>query len=438
MKQAKSTASKTSRSAGLLGVPSSALGASHQEAQTPLQRAIDQYLIHLRVERGSSEHTIASYARDLRRYSAYMATLGVIDPERITTAQVRSFMRELAAPTVPLAGFVAGFEAGEKNNQNAQEAQEVQEEAAELLALMIASESGRGAGNGHAGNRRAGKGPAGKGRAGQSKAGESEKETPTAEGTPSLPLPLGPNSIARTMAAVRGAHAFWVSALIVATDPAAPVTPPKNVKRLPKAVSVEDIQRLLAVPDRETATGLRNRAILEFLYATGARVSEMLNADIDDVHFEGTLTDEDGNQITLPGYVRLFGKGNKERLVPIGSYAQKAIQDYLVRARPSLVAHGKGTAALFVNGRGGRLGRQGAWLILKEAAEVAGLNSDFSPHSMRHSFATHLLQGGADIRVVQELLGHASIATTQVYTKVTPEGLMEVYRMAHPRAHERG
>ena len=424
MKQAKSTASKTPRGAGLLGVPSSAgssaLGFSHQEAQTPLQRAIDQYLIHLRVERGSSEHTIASYARDLRRYSAYMATLGVIDPERITTAQVRSFMRELAAPTVPL----AGFEAGEKNNQNAQEAQEAQEEAAESLALMIASESGRGTG---------------KGRAGQpEKAGAPEKETPTAEGAPSLPLPLGPNSIARTMAAVRGAHAFWVSALIVPTDPAAPVTPPKNVKRLPKAVSVEDIQRLLAVPDRETATGLRNRAILEFLYATGARVSEMLNADIDDVHFEGTLTDEDGNQITLPGYVRLFGKGNKERLVPIGSYAQKAIQDYLVRARPSLVAHGKGTAALFVNGRGGRLGRQGAWLILKEAAEAAGISSDFSPHSMRHSFATHLLQGGADIRVVQELLGHASIATTQVYTKVTPEGLMEVYRMAHPRAHERG
>lgn len=438
MKQAKSTASKTPRGAGLLGAPSSvgssvqgssALGSSHQEAQTPLQKAIDQYLIHLRVERGSSEHTIASYARDLRRYSAYMATLGVIDPERITTAQVRSFMRELAAPTVPL----AGFEAGEKNNQNAQEAQEVQEEAAESLALMIASESGRGAGTG-----RAGKGRVGNGRAGQSKAGELEKETPTAEGAPSLPLPLGPNSIARTMAAVRGAHAFWVSALIVPTDPAAPVTPPKNVKRLPKAITVEQMQRLLAVPDRDTPIGLRNRAILEFLYATGARVSEMLNADIDDVHFEGTLTDEDGNQITLPGYVRLFGKGNKERLVPIGSYAQKAIQDYLVRARPSLVAHGKGTAALFVNGRGGRLGRQGAWLILKEAAEAAGLSSDFSPHSMRHSFATHLLQGGADIRVVQELLGHTSIATTQVYTKVTPEGLMEVYRMAHPRAHERG
>ncbi|MEZ7667624.1 tyrosine recombinase [Rothia sp. 27098_8_161] len=434
MKQAKSTASKTFCGASLLGVSSfagssvlgsSTLGSSHQEGQTPLQKAIDQYLIHLRVERGGSEHTIASYGRDLRRYSAYMATLGVIDPERITTAQVRSFMRELAAPTVPL----AGFEVGEKNTQNAQESQEAQEEAAESLALMIASESGRGTGNGGAGNARSGQ---------PEKAGAPEKEMPTAEGVPSLPLPLGPNSIARTMAAVRGVHAFWVSALIVPTDPAAPVTPPKNVKRLPKAVSVEDIQRLLAVPDCETATGLRNRAILEFLYATGARVSEMLNADIDDVHFEGTLTDEDSNQIILPGYVRLFGKGNKERLVPIGSYAQKAIQDYLVRARPTFVAHGKGTAALFVNGRGGRLGRQGAWLILKEAAEAAGLSSDFSPHSMRHSFATHLLQGGADIRVVQELLGHASIATTQVYTKVTPEGLMEVYRMAHPRAHERG
>ena len=351
MKQAKSTASKTFCGASLLGVSSfagssvlgsSTLGSSHQEGQTPLQKAIDQYLIHLRVERGSSEHTIASYGRDLRRYSAYMATLGVIDPERITTAQVRSFMRELAAPTVPL----AGFEVGEKNTQNAQESQEAQEEAAESLALMIASESGRGTGNGGAGNARSGQ---------PEKAGAPEKEMPTAEGVPSLPLPLGPNSIARTMAAVRGAHAFWVSELIVPTDPAAPVTPPKNVKRLPKAVSVEDIQRLLAVPDCETATGLRNRAILEFLYATGARVSEMLNADIDDVHFEGTLTDEDSNQIILPGYVRLFGKGNKERLVPIGSYAQKAIQDYLVRARPTFVAHGKGTAALFVNGRGGRL-----------------------------------------------------------------------------------
>ena len=357
--------------------------------QTPLERAIDQYLVHLRVERGSSENTIASYARDLRRYAAYLSTLGVIDPERITTAQVRSFMRELAAPTVPLPGLAvpAKKQPEEENSVDA-------EEAAESLAVLIAAEGGRSTESGERGN-----------------------------GEGSIPLPLGPNSIARTMAAVRGAHAFWVSAFLVEKDPAATVTPPKNVKRLPKAITVEQMQRLLAVPDRDTPIGLRNRAILEFLYATGARVSEMLNADIDDVHSEETLTDEDGNDITLPGYVRLFGKGSK---------------DYLVRGRPALVAHGKGTAALFVNGRGGRLGRQGAWLILKEAAEAAGLSADFSPHSMRHSFATHLLQGGADIRVVQELLGHASIATTQVYTKVTPEGLMEVYRMAHPRAHERG
>lgn len=375
--------------------------------QTPLERAIDQYLVHLRVERGSSENTIASYTRDLRRYAAYLSTLGVIDPERITTAQVRSFMRELAAPTVPLPGLAAPVKK-QPEEENSVDA----EEAAESLAVLIAADGGRGTEPGERGERGSGEG--------------------------SIPLPLGPNSIARTMAAVRGAHAFWVSAFLVEKDPAATVTPPKNVKRLPKAITVEQMQRLLAVPDRDTPIGLRNRAILEFLYATGARVSEMLNADIDDVHSEETLTDEDGNDITLPGYVRLFGKGSKERLVPLGNYAHKAIQDYLVRGRPALVAHGKGTAALFVNGRGGRLGRQGAWLILKESAEAAGLSADFSPHSMRHSFATHLLQGGADIRVVQELLGHASIATTQVYTKVTPEGLMEVYRMAHPRAHERG
>lgn len=250
--------------------------------QTPLERAIDQYLVHLRVERGSSENTIASYARDLRRYAAYLSTLGVIDPERITTAQVRSFMRELAAPTVPLPGLAAPVkkQPGEENSVDA-------EEAAESLAVLIAADGGRGTEPGERGS-----------------------------GEGSIPLPLGPNSIARTMAAVRGAHAFWVSAFLVEKDPAATVTPPKNVKRLPKAITVEQMQRLLAVPDRDTPIGLRNRAILEFLYATGARVSEMLNADIDDVHSEETLTDEDGNDITLPGYVRLFGKGSKERLVP--------------------------------------------------------------------------------------------------------------------------
>ena len=247
--------------------------------QTPLERAIDQYLVHLRVERGSSENTIASYTRDLRRYAAYLSTLGVIDPERITTAQVRSFMRELAAPTVPLPGLAAPVKK-QPEEENSVDA----EEAAESLAVLIAADGGRGTEPGERGS-----------------------------GEGSIPLPLGPNSIARTMAAVRGAHAFWVSAFLVEKDPAATVTPPKNVKRLPKAITVEQMQRLLAVPDRDTPIGLRNRAILEFLYATGARVSEMLNADIDDVHSEETLTDEDGNDITLPGYVRLFGKGSKER-----------------------------------------------------------------------------------------------------------------------------
>ena len=199
-------------------------------AQTPLVRAIGQYLVHLRVERGSSENTIASYARDLRRYAAYLSTLGVIDPERITTAQVRSFMRELAAPTVPLPGL-----ATPAKKQPEEESSVDAEEAAESLAVLIAAEGGRTA----AGERGSGEG--------------------------NVPLPLGPNSIARTMAAVRGAHAFWVSTFMVEKDPAATVTPPKNVKRLPKAITVEQMQRLLAVPDRDTPIGLRNRVILEFL-----------------------------------------------------------------------------------------------------------------------------------------------------------------------------
>ena len=366
---------------------------------TPLQAGVEQYLTYLRVEKGSSDNTVLSYTRDLRRYSAYLATRGIIAPERIRTADVRAFMRELANPTVPLL-----------EPQTAQDRKAAEQDAHDALAATI-----------YAGDK--------------ASAAPPPHNSLSAPAGQILPVPLGPNSIARTMAAVRGAHAFWHSSRTTDTDPAAAVKPPKNVKRLPKAVTVEQMQRLLAVPSLETPTGLRDRAILEFLYATGARVSEMLAADIDDVHLGESATDEHGETVTLPGYVRLFGKGGKERLVPVGSYAQRALQNYLVRARPVFAAHGKGTAALFLNGRGSRLGRQGAWLILKSAAEQAGLTQDFSPHSMRHSFATHLLQGGADIRVVQELLGHASIATTQVYTRVSPEGMMEVYRMAHPRAN---
>ena len=377
---------------------------------SPLERDIDQYLIHLRVEKGSSENTIASYSRDLRRYVEFMASRGIIDAHRIRTADVRTFMRELAQPTLPRAeesgdsGHPSKRQ-GEKPSESDTRAEELEDTLESLAVSLYTSD--------------------------QTKAPSTSTRDVT------LPLPLGPNSIARTMAAVRGAHSFWHASRILETDPAAAVKPPKNVKRLPKAVSVEQMQKLLAIPSLKTPTGLRNRAILEFLYATGARVSEMLATDLDDIHLGEKPRDENGESIAVPGYVRLFGKGGKERLVPLGSYAQRALEDYIVRARPKFASHGKGTAALFLNGRGSRLGRQGAWLILKEAAEEAGLSSDFSPHSIRHSFATHLVQGGADIRVVQELLGHASIATTQVYTKVTPEGMLEVYRMAHPRAHER-
>ena len=377
---------------------------------SPLERDIEQYLIHLRVEKGSSENTIASYARDLRRYVEFMASRGIIDAHRIRTADVRAFMRELAQPTLPRAeesgdsGHPSKRQ-GEKPSESDTRAEELEDTLESLAVSLYTSD--------------------------QTKAPSTSTRDVT------LPLPLGPNSIARTMAAVRGAHSFWHASRILETDPAAAVNPPKNVKRLPKAVSVEQMQKLLAIPSLKTPTGLRNRAILEFLYATGARVSEMLATDLDDIHLGEKPRDENGESIAVPGYVRLFGKGGKERLVPLGSYAQRALEDYIVRARPMFASHGKGTAALFLNGRGSRLGRQGAWLILKEAAEEAGLSSDFSPHSIRHSFATHLVQGGADIRVVQELLGHASIATTQVYTKVTPEGMLEVYRMAHPRAHER-
>ena len=375
---------------------------------SPLERDIEQYLIHLRVEKGSSENTIASYARDLRRYVEFMASRGIIDAHRIRTADVRAFMRELAQPTLPRAeenrdsGHPSKSQ-GEKLSESDTRAEELEDTLESLAVSLYASD--------------------------QTKAPSTSTRDVT------LPLPLGPNSIARTMAAVRGAHSFWHASRVLETDPAAAVKPPKNVKRLPKAVSVEQMQKLLAIPSLKTPTGLRNRAILEFLYATGARVSEMLATDLDDIHLGEKPRDENGESIALPGYVRLFGKGGKERLVPLGSYAQR--EDYIVRALPMFASLGKGTAALVLNGRGSRLGRQGAWLILKEAAEDAGLSSDFSPHSIRHSFVTHLVQGGADIRVVQALLGPASIATTQVYTKVTPEGMLEVYRMAHPRAHER-
>jgi integrase/recombinase XerD len=239
---------------------------------------------------------------------------------------------------------------------------------------------------------------------------------------------LSSTSAARTVVAVRGFHKFAVSDGLATSDPAASVKPPAPAKRLPKALPLSDVEAILeAAGAAGTTLALRDRALLEVLYGTGARISEAVGLDVDDLD-------------TVDGTVLLRGKGGKERLVPVGSYALEAVDAYLVRGRPDLVAAGstgsttERAGALFLNARGGRLSRQSAWAVLVRAAERAGVTKDVSPHTLRHSFATHLLDGGADVRVVQELLGHASVTTTQVYTLVTVDNLREVFATAHPRA----
>jgi integrase/recombinase XerD len=239
--------------------------------------------------------------------------------------------------------------------------------------------------------------------------------------------PLAVSSVGRAVVAVRGLHAFAVREGMSAQDPAREVVPPAPAKRLPKAVSVDAVECILDAagsaedPDPRV---LRDRALLEFLYGTGARISEATGLDVDDL-----------DHLARDPAVLLTGKGSKQRYVPVGRYAVKALDAYLVRGRPALAAGAgrKASPAVFLNTRGGRLTRQGAWGILRDAAARCG-KAGVSPHTLRHSFATHLLDGGADIRVVQELLGHASVTTTQVYTLVTVDKLREVYAAAHPRA----
>lgn len=238
--------------------------------------------------------------------------------------------------------------------------------------------------------------------------------------------PLGSTSAARTVVAVRGFHKFALADGLSGRDPACGVRPPTPAKRLPKALPLSDVESILAVAGESgTALAMRDRALLEVLYGTGARISEAVGLDVDDL---------DASDAT----VLLRGKGGKQRLVPVGSYALEAVEIYLVRGRPELVsaAGSKSGGALFLNARGGRLSRQSAWSILVKAAERAGVKSYVSPHTLRHSFATHLLDGGADVRVVQELLGHASVTTTQIYTLVTVDSLREVFATAHPRARD--
>nr|WP_315267329.1 site-specific tyrosine recombinase XerD [Microbacterium lemovicicum] len=248
-----------------------------------------------------------------------------------------------------------------------------------------------------------------------------------AAGRASAQPPPASSSLARLQSSIRGLHRFLTREGLATDDPTGRLRPPKEPQRLPKALTIDQVEQLLdaAGPAPADAApgdllGLRDRALLELLYATGSRVSEIVQLDVDDVAHGDVL--------------RVRGKGSKERIVPVGSYARAAIDAYATRARPELSRRGTATPRLFLGARGAPLSRQSAWLIIVAAAERAGLTAHVSPHTLRHSFATHLLQGGADVRVVQELLGHASVATTQIYTHVSVDALRDVYVTSHPRA----
>ena len=227
-------------------------------------------------------------------------------------------------------------------------------------------------------------------------------------------------SLARLQSSVRGWHRFLAREGIEPDDPSGRLRPPKAPRRLPKALTIDQVESLLGAPSAEDPLGIRDRALLELLYATGARVSEAVGLDVDDLAHGDVL--------------RLRGKGSKERIVPIGSFARAAVDAYLTRVRPGLAVKGRASARLFLGARGAPLSRQSAWLVIRAAAENAHITAEVSPHTLRHSFATHLLQGGADVRVVQELLGHASVATTQIYTHVSVDTLRDIYATSHPRA----
>ncbi|HET9872571.1 MAG TPA: site-specific tyrosine recombinase XerD [Propionibacteriaceae bacterium] len=333
---------------------------------SPLDSLISTYLDHLSVERGVSGNTSSAYRRDLRRYASFLTEHGVDTPVQVTAALV--------------AAYAASLREGVRHRADPGPESSVPVDRTELAASW---------------------------------------RWP----------PLASSSVARAVVAVRSLHRFAVEEGICPDDPAAEVHPPRPPRRLPKALSIDQVQAMLEVPNRDTPLGLRDRALLELLYGTGTRVSEAVGLDVDDV--SRLVAHADG---PAPG-LRVLGKGSKERIVPLGSYARAAVSDYLVRGRPALASRGKGTPALYLNSRGGRLSRQSAWSVLQLAAERAGLNVDVSPHTLRHSFATHLLDGGADVRVVQELLGHASVTTTQIYTLVTVDHLREVYLTSHPRAY---
>lgn len=236
--------------------------------------------------------------------------------------------------------------------------------------------------------------------------------------------PYRATTVARALSAIRQFHRFLIREQESNRDPVAALVRPRLLRSLPRPIDIDNVTRLLGSPDTSTVEGLRDRAILELLYGAGLRISELVGLDVDDLDLE-------------EGAVRVFGKGSKEREVPVGSFAVEAVSAYLTRSRPAL-ASPRSRGAMFLNVRGGRLTRQGCAGIVAKYARSSGLSKRVTPHTLRHSFATHLLEGGADVRVVQELLGHASVATTQVYTLVTREHLREVYYSSHPRARKSG
>lgn len=228
------------------------------------------------------------------------------------------------------------------------------------------------------------------------------------------------STISRSLASLRSLYQFLLKEEAIRTDPTVNIEGPKIEKRLPKVLSVDEVQRLLVAPNLTTAAGLRDRAMLELLYATGLRVSELVSIHVSDVNLSA-------------GFLKCLGKGAKERIIPVGEYAQTALLQYLQSGRGQLV-RAELDEALFLNHFGRAMSRQGFWKILKRYAKHVHILKDITPHTLRHSFATHLLERGADLRAVQEMLGHADISTTQIYTHVTRGRLREIYASAHPRA----
>ncbi|KGR84857.1 site-specific tyrosine recombinase XerD [Lysinibacillus odysseyi] len=228
-------------------------------------------------------------------------------------------------------------------------------------------------------------------------------------------------TVARHISSIRSFHQFLLREKVTTTDPTVHLEMPQLEQKLPKVLSIDEVDALIAAPDRSKPQGVRDVAMLELLYASGMRISELIELDLEDIH------------LTM-GFVRVFGKGGKERIVPLGRGALNAVSKYLERARYELQGSYPKTNALFINQRGKRLTRQGCWKLIKQHAQKANIQKELTPHVLRHSFATHLIENGADLRAVQEMLGHADISTTQIYTHVSKTRLSEVYKQYHPRA----